>query len=347
MFAKIKALLDLGRISNLPTIWSNCLAAWVLAGAGFSRSESMAFRELYSVIGKLANVPLVWLFALAASLLYVGGTTLNDLFDADYDRQHRPNRPIPSGIIRVPLGWGIGIGSLVVGCGIFVYMGFSCGDIPLIVLSLALVGVIVLYNWLHKKSVWAAVPMAGCRLLLYIIVGLVAVNVSYIFVLEAKKFSEMTVSDVSTQTMTAQQVGGVLAFGSALFLYVLVLTLCARAESGSESLNVSRKMSLLLYSPVLASVGVLALQKAEAIQCLVALVAATVFIVWTHLTIRHLFDSSQGDARIGAAVARFLAGICLIDAMAAASASSNWWPALACFGLFVLALLLQRVVPST
>ena len=27
-----KALLLLGRVSNLPTIWSNCLASWLLAG---------------------------------------------------------------------------------------------------------------------------------------------------------------------------------------------------------------------------------------------------------------------------------------------------------------------------
>ena len=33
---KFKAILILGRISNLPTVWSNCLAAYILSEGGFS-----------------------------------------------------------------------------------------------------------------------------------------------------------------------------------------------------------------------------------------------------------------------------------------------------------------------
>jgi 4-hydroxybenzoate polyprenyltransferase len=30
----MRAFLVLGRVSNLPTVWSNCLAAWLLGGGG-------------------------------------------------------------------------------------------------------------------------------------------------------------------------------------------------------------------------------------------------------------------------------------------------------------------------
>jgi hypothetical protein len=31
---KLRTLLVLGRVSNLPTVWSNCLAGWWLGGGG-------------------------------------------------------------------------------------------------------------------------------------------------------------------------------------------------------------------------------------------------------------------------------------------------------------------------
>ena len=32
-----KTLLDLGRVSNIPTVWTNCLAGWLLGGGGRGR----------------------------------------------------------------------------------------------------------------------------------------------------------------------------------------------------------------------------------------------------------------------------------------------------------------------
>ncbi len=31
---ELRSLLILGRVSNLPTVWSNCLAGWLLSGGG-------------------------------------------------------------------------------------------------------------------------------------------------------------------------------------------------------------------------------------------------------------------------------------------------------------------------
>src|SRR6266478_6104245 len=91
----LRALLVLGRASNLPTVWSNCLAGWTLGGGGES--------------GRLA------LLAAGATFLYVGGMYLNDAFDAQFDLQHRPERPIPSGAISAAAVWKWGLSWLLVG----------------------------------------------------------------------------------------------------------------------------------------------------------------------------------------------------------------------------------------
>ena len=85
----------LGRVSNLPTVWTNTLAAIILAGAA-----------------PLAPQPLPLL--LAMTLFYVGGMYLNDAFDANIDARERPERPIPSGQISRASVYGLGFGMLFV-----------------------------------------------------------------------------------------------------------------------------------------------------------------------------------------------------------------------------------------
>src|SRR5262249_31030499 len=75
-----RTYLALGRVSNLPTVWTNVVAGIALAGGSFTRQ--MAIR-----------------LGIAASLFYVGGMFLNDAFDRGIDARERPERPIPSGRI--------------------------------------------------------------------------------------------------------------------------------------------------------------------------------------------------------------------------------------------------------
>ena len=72
--------LRLGRVSNLPTVWTNTLAGIVLTGMAVNDART---------------VPIL----LAMSLFYVGGMYLNDAFDAEIDAEERAERPIPSGQI--------------------------------------------------------------------------------------------------------------------------------------------------------------------------------------------------------------------------------------------------------
>ena len=77
---KWRTYLRLGRVSNLPTVWTNVLAGIVLAGGPLEP-------------GTLAAL------VVALSLFYVGGMYLNDAFDRTIDARERPERPIPSGLI--------------------------------------------------------------------------------------------------------------------------------------------------------------------------------------------------------------------------------------------------------
>src|SRR3977135_4305759 len=93
--SKLRTLLILGRISNLPTVWSNCVAGWWLGGGGH-----------------YAKLPFL---LLGVSLLYTGGMFLSDAFDEEFDRLRRPERPIPSGKIPAASVWAHGFGQLVFG----------------------------------------------------------------------------------------------------------------------------------------------------------------------------------------------------------------------------------------
>jgi 4-hydroxybenzoate polyprenyltransferase len=142
--SKARTLLLLGRASNLPTVWSNCLAGWFLGGAGRGLD--------------------LFLLALGASFVYIGGMFLNDAFDADFDRQHRKERPIPSGAISVEEVWFWGLGWLSVGGLILIAFGKVSA-----LLTIALIFCVLLYDWVHKAIAFSPVIMAACRFFLFLV----------------------------------------------------------------------------------------------------------------------------------------------------------------------------------
>ncbi|MCL4786710.1 MAG: UbiA family prenyltransferase [Verrucomicrobia bacterium] len=140
----LRTLLVLGRVSNLPTVWSNCLAGWWLGGGGHH-----------------ARLPFL---LLGVTLLYVGGMFLNDAFDAEFDRHNRKERPIPSGAIACADVWKLGILSLVLGAACLSFLGLVSGG-----LGLALVLCIVAYDALHKLFTFSPILMGGCRFFVYVL----------------------------------------------------------------------------------------------------------------------------------------------------------------------------------
>ncbi len=196
MNTTLKAYLEIWRVSNLPTVWTNVIAACVLA------------------TGSLPEI--FWRLLLANSCFYIAGMTLNDWCDIEYDRIHRPQRPIPSGRIseRAALSmamimFGIGLGLLFFGTP---YLSGALAGIALIV-------TIVAYDLYHKQSAWSVLLMASCRALIFVNVSLALTN-------ELSQF--------------------ILLLGSLQFCYVIALSLVARYENSSTATDLGSRIPAML-----------------------------------------------------------------------------------------------------
>ena len=151
-----RTALALGRVSNLPTVWTNALAGAVLGSAAAGGAPIPALSVL--------------LAALSLSLLYVGGMWLNDAFDAEIDAAERKGRPIPAGEVdRRAVFYG-GVWFLIGGAALAALIGDAAA-----LVGVALAAAIVLYDSVHKRTALAPVLMGLTRLLAYAL-GAVAVG---------------------------------------------------------------------------------------------------------------------------------------------------------------------------
>ena len=146
--------LRLGRVSNLPTVWSNTLAGVVLAD------------------GQLWTQTTLWL-AVGLSLLYVAGMFLNDAFDREIDARERPSRPIPAGLVSANTVFAAGFGLMLAGLACVLLATIGSGTaIPAMLAAIALAGAIVFYDWHHKGNRLSPLFMGLCRVLAYLTAGL-------------------------------------------------------------------------------------------------------------------------------------------------------------------------------
>src|SRR3954451_19544484 len=147
MSLDLRTALRLGRVSNLPTVWTNVLAGIALAGGD-------------PTLGRAAPL------ALAVSLFYVAGMFLNDAFDVRWDKVHRPERPIPAGEVDVITVFTAGFGLMAAG---LLLLAFCPGST--VSAGFALCVCIVIYDATHKANPLAPVVMGLCRVLVYVIGG--------------------------------------------------------------------------------------------------------------------------------------------------------------------------------
>ena len=148
--------LRLGRVSNLPTVWTNVLAGAVLSG---------------SMITPLS----LSLLLLALSLFYVAGMYLNDAFDREFDRLAYPQRPIPSGAVSARSVFISGFLGLAAGESLLIVVGFGMENgqgWPPALAGLCLAATIVYYDANHKNNPYGPMFMALCRVQIYLTAAL-------------------------------------------------------------------------------------------------------------------------------------------------------------------------------
>ena len=157
---KFSVAFKLGRVSNLPTVWTNVFTGMALAG-----SATMDARLVIVLV--------------ALSLFYVGGMFLNDAFDAAFDAKARPERPIPSGQVSAAQVYAIGYGMLGGGVALLAWVGFGFEPFTHwrpVLAGVALAAAIVFYNWHHKENPLSPLVMGLCRVLVYVSAALAVIH---------------------------------------------------------------------------------------------------------------------------------------------------------------------------
>lgn len=291
----LRTVLVLGRTSNLPTVWTNVLAGWFLAGGSW-------------------DWQIAWL-ALAVSALYLGGMTLNDAFDVKWDRQHAPERPVPSGAISERAVWMLGGIWMVAG----VLVASMLTDAGMVWL-LALVAAILLYDWIHKKWSGAMWVMGACRALVYLMAG-----------------------SATSRGMEDSWIG---AWG--ICCYVAAITLLARGERGGVAKIPGvgfGAASVLLHTPLIVAVLSLPFVKIPTSGVVVPWIpmivfAAAFFVGWITVLGRRRLRKSTGHG-----VVTLLAGIVVVDALFVSLVDGR--TALICLAFLPLVRWLQMRIPAT
>lgn len=142
-----KGFLELGRVSNLPTIVSNATAGFYLGG------------------GRISQSPGHWgLAILITACFYEGGMFLNDICDLEEDRRDRPQRPLPSG--RVSRKTAIFAATLLFLSGLTLVLLFLPAALYV---AAGLITLIFIYNFTHSRLILAPLLMGSCRGSVYLI----------------------------------------------------------------------------------------------------------------------------------------------------------------------------------
>lgn len=277
------ALVRLARLSNLPTVWSNVLAASVLAGG-------IAAPDLIAIVASM-------------SAFYTGGMILNDAFDREIDARERPERPLPAGHIAPATAWISG--SVLLAAGVATLATFGTEST---VAALALAGAILIYDAWHKGNPFAPFIMGACRALVYI-ATILAAGVS----------------------LSAPMLGASLA----LLFYITGLSFAAWGGMFQSPRTSWPAILLMLPLAVALFAGKITLFSGA----MAAIAFAALAFAIAYLT------SGGGDDR-ERAVALLIAAVALMDAVVA-SVHGGMTVAIACVGLFILTLALQRIVPGT
>ncbi|MCS6866681.1 MAG: UbiA family prenyltransferase [Gemmata sp.] len=306
--ARLLAYAQLLRIPNVFTALADiALGATVAAALLPSRIELWL---AYSLLG------------LTSGSLYLAGMVWNDVFDYAEDKKTRPFRPLPSGRIRRRTAIGLGVMLLAVGVAFAALAGWATQPDwhhePL-VLAVAIVVAVLIYDGGMKRTPAGPVAMAACRFL-NVLLGL------------------SLIPDEMLPTELRVWLAAVVGF------YILGVTWFARTEEGR-----SRPRDLVLAAGVMAFALLVALllraKLHNAAETLPALAAAGTWafpyllVCWGFLIGIPIAAAIREPSPrlVQAAVKRCVLGLIALDALLATMFVGLW-------GLLILLLLPPALV---
>ena len=264
------------------------MCAWVLGGTG----QGSVFTALL----------------LGSSLMYVGGMYLNDYCDVKFDKEFRPERPIPSGHVSQRAVLLLTLGLLGSGYALVAWVNLQVALLGALLLSL-----IVAYNIVHKKTGFGVALMAGCRTGVYLMVGAASLG------------------GLNSEVVWA---------GILMFLYVLGITCLARTESTGGALSKTGLIAILV--PL---VGVLLAGAMNSLWIGVLLSSGTL-AGWIYFAFSKA--KVNGRLIAGKTIGPLLAGICLVDwAILSSMRQFSLTTGGFLVAFFLFAVIAQRRIPAT
>lgn len=295
--------LQLARASNLPTVWTQVIAAVYLAWFVCGSTPPLA----QALVATL-------LLLLAASSVYTAGMMLNDVFDRDYDARHRPERPIPAGICDAAevsrygfFALGLGV---VSSCLAAVVAGHGLWPTLLVVAALCLA--VLAYDLRHRGHRSAAFIMGGCRALVYAL--------AFVVVFESK--SDFASASAGSFFARGAQFGWALLLPCvSVFVQVVGLTRIAAHESGpggAGPLPIWPKLAIWL-----AAASMCLLPRSLGLEQLPPL-ALIVFAgqgLWIHRSLAWL--RPEHGREVGRCIVGLIAGLSLTDAVILATVGQS------------------------
>jgi 4-hydroxybenzoate polyprenyltransferase len=272
--AYLRAYLQLTRISNLPTVFSNVLVGATLGSGVF-----------------LPDWPHVLLATVAISFCYIGGMALNDLMDRDIDSIERPKRPIPSGALSVAE-----VRIFIAICFAEGLLFLFCAHPIALIPGVALVVSITLYNLLHKRWTDSLIFMGLCRALVYFAAAASMAEIKVVL---------SSPSDGSYEKIVSMPWERVATAAALLALYIIALTLVAQKEV-SGGLGFRRWLAAAL---VMIPIPALCVMPVSDWRWTTP--AALILVLWLIRSARFVW---QSPPKVVPAVLGWLAGISLLDA---------------------------------
>ncbi|MFD1562009.1 UbiA family prenyltransferase [Haloarchaeobius amylolyticus] len=254
--------------------------------------------------------------ALASVLLYAGGTTLNDAFDAPIDARERPERPIPAGHVSRPAAFGFGFGLLAVAVGVAFVAAAGPGAIAAGLVAAA----VVAYDGLLKGTAAGFLAMGATRGL-NVLLGTTAAG-SAVLAAPAR----------------------VLAVSAVVTAYIATVTFMADSETEGGNRGAVAAAGGGAAVAVLAVGWYLVALEPPPLETGVAIGFAAAFCWWVGRPLRTA-SADPVSSTVGPAVGACVLGLVLLDTAFAAAAGVRWAAAVAVF--LVPAVGLSRVFDVT
>jgi heme O synthase-like polyprenyltransferase len=248
---------------------------------------------LLTTTGAAVSIPALAGLALASVLLYAGGTTLNDYFDADIDARERPERPIPSGRVSLQAAGVLGAALLVGGVlAALVAAGLRAG----VVAALLAVN-IVLYDGFLKGDVAGFLAMGNARGL-NVLLGMTAVGIL----------------DFPVWILTVPAI---------IALYIALVTYMAANEATTTERGAVAAAAAGVLLAVLGVLVAVVTARPPLAESALAVVLAGGFLTWTGRALGPAYATPRPDT-VGPAVGTCVLALVVLDAAFAALAGVGW-----------------------